>query len=133
MTKYAITNERYQKFNIDVRGVSITIVLYYNNIDKAWYRDSFTAEGAVVVYGEKMVSGVDMGFKFPFKGVYVADGEGNLKDPTEDNWDNLFLYILDEDELEPQTRATVPEPTYLIDPNSNPLVDSSGFFLVVEE
>lgn len=131
MIKYAITNERYQKFNIDFRGTNITLVIYYNSMDEAWYRDAYTEEGTVI-FGEKLVSGVDMGFKFPFKGVYIADGQGNLKDPSSDNWDNLFLYILDEDELEDQPRAGVPDLVYLIDADSNPIVDSNGYYIVAE-
>lgn len=132
MTRYTISNERYQKFNIDVRGTDLALVLYYNTTSDAWYVDVFRAEGEVLIYGEKMVSGVDLGFKFEFRGVYVADGEGNFRDPDSNNWDNLFLYILDEDELEDAPRANIPEPTYLIDAGGNPLVDGNGYNLVVE-
>lgn len=131
MKRFSITNERYQKFNLSIRGEEFSLVIYYINYSNAWFMDITTNGGASIVKGEKMVSGVDLGFKFPTKGVFIADENGNAKDPDGTNWDGLYLYALDEDELESTARKTVLEPTYLIDSNSNPLVDSSGFYLTV--
>ena len=132
MTRYSVTDEKYQKFSIDVRGTEITLVIYYIHSSDSWYRDAYDPAGNVVTLGERLVGGLDLGFKFGIPGIYIADSLGNAKDPDGTGWSDLFIYVLSEDELEDTARRLGIEPTYLIDGNSDPLTDSKGFFLVVE-
>lgn len=131
MKRYTITDEHYQKFNLTARGQEFLMVIYYSNYSDAWYMDVNISDGEYIVKGERMVSGVDLGFKYDFKGVYILDKNLQPRDPKADGWKDLYIYILNEDELEAQARAKVPEPVYLIDDNSNPLVDGLGFYLTV--
>ena len=131
MTQYTITDEPYQKFSLDVRGEDMQVVLYFILQSDAWYADITDSVGNVVAKGERMVSGVDTGFKFGIPGVYIAGPNGEAKDPDSTGWEDLFIYVLDEDELEPTKARTTVEPTYLIDADSNPIADSSGLLLVV--
>lgn len=132
MTKYPISNNKYQRFTLNVRGQDMVVTLYYILSNDAWYADIVRASGEVVGYGERMVSGVDTGVKFGVPGVYIAGPNGEAKDPDGEGWDNLFIYVLDESELEADLGLTKTQPVYLIDANSNPLVDKHGLYLVVE-
>jgi len=132
MIRYAIGSETFQRFSLDVRGQEMTVVLYYVLSSDAWYADITTAQGDIVALGERMVSGLDTGFKFGVEGVFIAGPNGESNDPDGTGWDNLFIYVLEEDELDP-VRFRVVEPTYLIDAFSNPITDASGLYLVVEE
>ena len=131
MTRYTITDEAYQKFSLTVRELEMQVVFYFIASSDAWYTDIFDSEGNVIALGERLVSGVDTGFKFGIEGVFVAGPNGEAKDPDSTGWKDLFLYVLDEDELAPQKLFTVAEPTYLIDADSNPIVDPSGLLMVV--
>lgn len=132
MVQYTVTDETYQQFTMDVRGQVMAVTLYFILDNDAWYADIRTSDGAVVALGERMVSGIDTGTKFGIPGVYIAGPNGEAKDPDGSGWANLFFYVLDEDELIPDTGLTQAEPTYLIDGGSNPLVDKYGLYLVVE-
>jgi len=132
MTRYAITDETYQRFSLDVRGQEMRVIFYFILSSDAWYADIFDSEGNTVALGERMVSGVDTGTKFGIEGVFIAGPNGEAKDPDSTGWKDLYLYVLDEDELDPKKLFTVAEPTYLIDADSNPIVDPSGLLLVAD-
>lgn len=132
MKRYIITDEHYQKFSLDVRGQEIQMVFYYILSSDAWYRDAYNSLGTAIVHGERLVSGVDIGFKFGIEGIFIAGPNGEARDPDGSGWKDLFLYVLDEGELDPASLYTVAEPTYLIDDASDPITDDSGLFLVVE-
>ena len=131
MVRYTVSDEKYQKFSMGIRGDDMSVVIYYVHASDSWYANSNTESGEIVAVGERLVGGIDLGFKFGIPGVYIADGQGQPKDPDSEGWSNLFFYILTEEELADTERRTSVEPVYLIDSNGNPIVDSKGFNLVV--
>lgn len=132
MKRYTITDETYQKFSMDVRGQEMNVVLFYILSSDSWYADIADPLGNIVAKGERLVSGVDTGFKFGIPGVYIAGPNGEAKDPDGTGWTDLFFYVLDEDELDDVSLFTIVDPTYLIDDASDPITDDSGLYMVVE-
>lgn len=127
-----MTDEPVQNFTLDVRGSYIELKAYYNDIDGAWYADFTNEEGVIMPLGEKLVSGVDIGFKFGVEGIYIAKLDGTFQDPGPDGWSDLYFYILEEDELG-QKDTAFNGFTYLVDDNNNPLYDDFGNLLVGDE
>jgi len=132
MIRYAVRNDTYQKFTLDIRGQDMTVVLYYVLQNDAWYADITSDTGEIVAQGERMVSGIDTGFKFGIPGVFIAGPNGEAHDPDGEGWDNLYFYVLTLEELDIGPLFAQADPTYLIDAMSDPIVDSDGLFLVVE-
>ncbi len=133
MTKYTISNDTYQKFILNVRGVERHVVFYFVLSSNHWYADVYTTKGVAIVKGERLVSGIDLGFKMGVEGVYIAKADGSAKDPDKTGWDGLFLFVLDEDELSVKKTFTTKEQTVLVDKDNNILVDASGLFILVKE
>lgn len=99
MQQYKLLENTYQQITVDIRGIDYIFTIYQSTNSYYWFFDLSTTNEEIIVVGEKLVSGIDLGFKLSIKGIYIANTDGSIKDPNEDGLSDVALYILNKDEL----------------------------------
>lgn len=72
-------------------GIRVRMDFYTNKSDGGWYMDMFDSEGAQMVMGIGLATGLDLLFPYrhldvPPGVLFVNDHIGALEDPTLDTW-----------------------------------------------